>query len=175
VLQLVITPGDTNAWSRDALQTLESRRKNINEPRAQSCSQSRGELAGFFISLTVYLHHHQTSLCITSTSTTKHFSQPNRQNFPPTSKTLTHQQSCLASPAVPPLRPSAPPSLLPSLALRPSSPRRLARPAPSPSLLPTSTLLHPPPLLRLRLQRAAVAVSSARWPALLRKSPQAPT
>jgi hypothetical protein len=109
-----------------------------------------------------------TSLCITSASPTKRISLPNRQHLPKYQHNLINQQSCLANPAVPPLRPSAPPSLLLSLALRPSSPPRLARPAPLPLLLPTSTLLLPL-LNKLRPQRAAVAVSSAKWPALLRK------
>jgi hypothetical protein len=91
---------------------------------------------------------------------------------PTTQPNTPHHPSCLANPAVPPLRPSAPPSRLLSLALRPSSLLRLARPAPTPSLLRTSTPLLPPLPSRPRPQRAVVAVSSAKWPAPLRKLPQ---
>jgi len=117
------------------------------------------------------LYHHQTSLLSTITSATEQISQPESQLLSKHKQHLTTQQSCLASLAVPPLRPSAPPSLLLSLAQRLSSLLRLARPAPPPSLLPTNTLLLPL-LNKLHPQRAAVAVSSARWPAQLRKSPQ---
>jgi len=96
----------------------------------------------------------------------QHLQQPQQLK-----QTTSHHPSCLASPAVPPLRPSAPLSRLLSLALRPSSLLRLARPALSPSPLRTSTLLLPLLPSRPRPQRAVVAVSSARWPALLRKLP----
>jgi hypothetical protein len=144
--------------------------KEEEQPRAQSYSQSRSERSGCFALSLCALPRasSNTSLYITSDTSTKRISLSNRQHLPKYHHNLTNQQSCLANPAVPPLRPSAPPSLLLSLALRPSSPPRLARPAPLPLLLPTSTLLLPL-LNKLRPQRAAVAVSSAKWPALLRK------
>ena len=126
------------------------------------------------------LDHHQTSFLpprhLRHCHTSRHPIASNSHNPSKThaSHHIKSHQTCLASPAVPPLRPGAPPSLLLRLALLPSSLLRFARPAPSLNLLPPSTppLLLPPLLNRLLPQRAAVAVSSARWPALLRELPQ---
>ena len=144
--------------------------RSVRRPRTNQLSGS---------DLTIFFAVNLASSTSTSTpppslplNTSRHSSFQHLQHLKRLQKTTSHHPSCLARTAVPPLRLSAPPSRLLSLALRPSSPLRLARPAPSPSLLRTSTLLLPPLPSRPRPQRAVVAVSSARWPALLRKLPR---
>lgn len=140
----------------------------MSRGRQQNCSQSQAARS-FPGALPVIKHPHRFAHCHHSSLPLSITRIRITSNLYYHHNNPSHHPSCLASPAVPPLRPSAPPFLL--LALHPRL-SRLARPAPSPSLLLNSTLLLLllPPLLRL--QQAVVAVSSARWPAPLRKLPR---